>query len=259
MPSSYYFWKWADNDLPGKPPEVWAALLRGEMHPALKWFDARPLLNALEDAAAEARAVGEEWEWEVHPPASPEKARFVFVTCPPVYASEARARRFLDRFAPLDVSGCDDDGGKLIPGLDPKLNYFLTGQVRPCDYACDITADELPFFLRRIRPDRRDPWGDLVNRRGLVTALAEGRRFRVQWTEWPEGKPRSQFILWHARDPKRLAALAGMDNTRKLPRDKDPAFLTYADTLRIFKSFLRCAPRPPQYCWRKSRKSILPF
>ena len=53
MPSSYYFWKWADNDLPGKPPEVWVALLRGEMHPALQSFDATSLLNALEDAATE--------------------------------------------------------------------------------------------------------------------------------------------------------------------------------------------------------------
>ncbi|MEI8374539.1 MAG: hypothetical protein WCJ35_17070 [Planctomycetota bacterium] len=135
----------------------------------------------------------------------------------------------------------------------------MTPQLRHPSYAYDITADELPFLLRRIRPGQRDPWCDLVSRRGLVTALAEGRRFRVQWTEWPEGKPRSQHIRWRARDPKRLAALAGMGDARKLPRDKDSAFLTYADTLRIFQSFLRCEPRPPQYCWRKSRKSILPF
>jgi len=29
--ASYYFWKWADNDLPGRPLEVHAALLRGEL------------------------------------------------------------------------------------------------------------------------------------------------------------------------------------------------------------------------------------
>jgi hypothetical protein len=81
MSTSYYFWKWAENDVPGKPAEVWAALLRGELHPALQSFDARPLLNALEDAAAELRTVDEEWEWKVHPPTSPEKACFVFATC----------------------------------------------------------------------------------------------------------------------------------------------------------------------------------
>ena len=93
-PCSYYFWKWADNDLPGKPPDVWAALLRGELHPALQLFDARPLLNALEEAAAEARAVDEEWEWQVHPPASQEKVWFAFVTCPRVNISKRQHARF---------------------------------------------------------------------------------------------------------------------------------------------------------------------
>jgi hypothetical protein len=30
MIATYYFWKWADNDLTGKPAEVHAALLRNE-------------------------------------------------------------------------------------------------------------------------------------------------------------------------------------------------------------------------------------
>ncbi len=47
MIAEYYFWKWADNDLPGKPAEVYASLLRGEMHPALQTFDARPLVMEL--------------------------------------------------------------------------------------------------------------------------------------------------------------------------------------------------------------------
>ncbi len=31
MLNSYYFWKWADNDLAGRPVEVHDALLRGEL------------------------------------------------------------------------------------------------------------------------------------------------------------------------------------------------------------------------------------
>ncbi|MEI8374540.1 MAG: hypothetical protein WCJ35_17075 [Planctomycetota bacterium] len=120
MSTSYYFWKWAENDIPGKPAEVSAALLRGELHPALQSFDARPLLNALEVAAAELRTVDEEWEWKVHPPTSPEKACFAFATCPPIYTSEASATRFLELFDSLGLSGCDDEGGELIPGLDPS-------------------------------------------------------------------------------------------------------------------------------------------
>jgi hypothetical protein len=51
MTGCYYFWKWADNDLPGRPVEVHAALLRGERHGALQCFDARPLLKMPTSAA----------------------------------------------------------------------------------------------------------------------------------------------------------------------------------------------------------------
>ncbi len=139
--TSYYFWKWADNGLPGKPPDVLAALLRGEPHPALQSFDARSLLNAVEEAAAEGRVVGEEWKWELHPAASPEKTWFVIVTCPRINTSRERAERFIDRFSPLGLSGCDDEG-KLIPGFFPKLNYFVTGQLSDRGTAYDIRRTE---------------------------------------------------------------------------------------------------------------------
>lgn len=58
MIASYYFWKWADNDLPGQPVEVHAALLRGALHPALQTFDARPLLARLGEYAAARHAQG---------------------------------------------------------------------------------------------------------------------------------------------------------------------------------------------------------
>src|ERR1700691_2948914 len=125
---SYYFWKWADNDLPGRPAEVHADLLRGEMHPALQTFDARPLLKKLKSAATRGRACDEEWDWEVTPCDAPEQARFVFVTCPLLNGSEARVRWFSDEFAPLGLSGFDDGGGRLIPCLPPKLNSFILGQ-----------------------------------------------------------------------------------------------------------------------------------
>jgi hypothetical protein len=251
MLRSYYFWKWADNNLPGKPPEVWAALLRGELHPALEVFDPRPLLKALGDSASEARVVGEEWAWEVNPPAVPEKARFVFVTCPQINTSGERIKLFIDRYAPLGVSGCDDEGGKLLPGLNPKLNYFVTGQLSDCDIAYDITADELPFLLRRIRPGQRDPWGELWTPVAAVAAIAEGRRFRVEWREFAHRDGHGDFPQWRARDASRLAALNGQDDAKKPPRETDPDFLTRADTLKIFGTLLRGQPRPAQYLWRK--------
>jgi hypothetical protein len=249
-PASYYFWKWADNDLPGRPLEVHAALLRGQLHPALQLFDARPLLARLADAAEEGRLLGEEWDWEAHPQATPERARFVFVTCPLINASEERVVRFWDRFLPLGLSGCDEQGGHLIPCLRPKLNCFITGQ-HPYDTAYDITEDDLPFLLRRIRPGRPEPWGELLNRRDSLVAIAEGRRFRVEWREVLDEQAPAKFTQWRARDQKRLKALGGKDDTRRLPTDIDPDFITYAETLRICQVFLRDEPRPAQYHWRK--------
>ncbi|MFA7159327.1 MAG: hypothetical protein WC299_08490, partial [Kiritimatiellia bacterium] len=34
----YYIWKWAENDEKGKPNDVFASLMQGQLHPALKPF-----------------------------------------------------------------------------------------------------------------------------------------------------------------------------------------------------------------------------
>jgi len=211
-------------------------------------------MNTITQFGSECMTGCAQWEWELHPAASPEKAWFVRVTCPRINTSIERVERFGDRFEPLGVSGCDDDGSKLIPGFNPKLNYFITGQLSDSDVAYDITADELPFLLRRIRPDQPEPWGELCTPQNAVAVIAEGRRFRVEWREWPDVKVRNQFIQWSARDPKRLTALAGRDDTQELPREIDPDFLTYSETLRILESFMRRESRPPKYCWRQIDK-----
>ena len=36
MIANCFFWKWADNNLPGKPTDVCGTLLRGELHPAVQ-------------------------------------------------------------------------------------------------------------------------------------------------------------------------------------------------------------------------------
>ena len=164
--------------------------------------------------------------------------------------------RFVDRFLPLGVSGCDDEGGKLLPGLNPKLNYFVTGQLSDCDIFYDITADESAVSPAAHPSRPAQPWGELWTRRHAVSAVAQGRRFGVEWLEWPDEKVRSAFIQWRARDPKRLAALVGQDDTRKSPRETDADFLTYSDTLRIFQSFLRGEARPPQYRWRRLKEAV---
>ncbi len=248
MIASYYFWKWADNDLPGQPVEVHAALLRGALHPALQTFDARPLLARLGEYAAARHAQGEGWDWQVHPSGSPENARFVFVTCPAVNAPGERVRRFANHFLPLGLSGYDEAGGHLIPCLPPKLNSFLPGQF-PREPVYDLTEDALPVLLGWVRPGHPESWGELLNQRNGVVALAHGRRYRVEWREVPDQLRPEKFMQWRARDPKRLAALDGTEDAESMPPELDPIYLTYADALNIFKTFLRGGPRPAQYGW----------
>ncbi|MCX6908724.1 MAG: hypothetical protein NTY01_11860, partial [Verrucomicrobia bacterium] len=150
----------------------------------------------------------------------------------------------------------DERGGHLISCLPPKLNCFITGQ-HPREPLYDITQNDLPLLLRRIRPIRDNPWGELWNRRNdAVVAIAEGRRYRVEWREVGDENPAVHFTQWRGRDAKRLAALGGKDDTLALPTETDPDFLTYADTLRIFRAFLCGQPRPSQYHWRDITKTV---
>jgi len=251
-PTSYYFWKWADNDLSGKPADVHASLLRGKLHPALQAFDARPLLAELEKAAFEGRALGEEWDWKVNPASSPENAQFVFVMCPYFNASQERVLRFHDWFVPLDLAGWDEQSGHTIPCSLPKLSCFINGQLPFSEAAFDISPDDLPVLIRGIRPSEPEPWGELLSRRnGGVVCKAQGRRFCVEWRVTHDMKSPHIFEQWRAQDAKRFAALNGADPSQNLPVKTDPDFITYAETLKIFEAFLRGEPRPPQYQWRK--------
>ena len=250
-PGGYYFWKWADNDLPGNPREIHSTLLRGEMHPAIQTFDARPLLAQLANTADEGAKRAEEWDCQVIPASSPEDARFVFVTCPQINENRANIERFFQQFLPLDLSGFDDQGGHPIPCVRPKMNCFITGGRAPSDAAYDITKDDLPVLIQGISSVGPEPWGELLNRRNGVVAIARGRRYYVEWRESSNVLAPTEFRQWRARDTRRLRALAGKDDTGPLLANIDPDYLKFSDTLKIFQSFLLGERRPSQYNWRE--------
>lgn len=271
--ASYYLWKWADNDLPGKPTEVFAALMRGELHPALQTFDARPVVGRLEKLAAAGRKRGEEWDWQVHPPESKESAKFVFLTCPQVPRRGQIRQAFIKHLFPLDVSGYDEQTGQLIEFLLPKLNCVIFGQW-PDEELYDVTVDELPVLLRRIRPQEEDPYAILVNRRNhFVQCCAHDRRFCVEWRENHDFADLYKFDHWRAGYPPRSARIAegrrittpdGEGEMRLKDSELRPCnvkqhrqeLLLFADTLRIFEAFLRGEPRPRQYHWRNISEEL---
>jgi hypothetical protein len=246
--ATYCLWKWADNDLPGRPNEVFAALMRGELHPALQRFDAQPLLARLEELSARRRELGEEWDWQVHPSDNPTKARFVFLTCPHLNGSEDRATSFADAMNGLEVSGYDEQFGHVIHVLDPKFNCFLFGQDhRERHY--DITAEDLPALLRRIDREARDPFAVLEDRRHcFVQCCAHKRRFCVEWRENYDLNNWNDFAHWRAHDPRRSGAIREAVESRHGGPDHDT--LTFADTVRIFQAFVQGNPKPSRYRWR---------
>jgi len=176
------------------------------------------------------------------------------VTCPIFNSSRKRVEWFHDRFLPLKLSGIEEAYGRLIPCLRPKLNEFIPGQF-PDETAYDIGADDLPVLLRLIIPGEPNAWAELLDRNRGTVAIAKGRRFTVEWREWPDWKAPAKFTHWRAQDPQRLAALGGSYDGGEIATNKDPDSLRYADTLRIFQAFLRGELRPAQYAWR----NINPF
>jgi hypothetical protein len=251
MTSSYYLWKWADNDLPGRPTEVFAELMRGKLHPALQKFDAQPVLARLEELSATRRGLGEEWDWQVHPSDKPTNARFVFLTAPYLNGSRDRITRFADVMNGMEISGYDEQFGHVIHVLNPKLNCFLFGQDhRERHY--DITVEDLPSLLRRVDRQARDPFAVLEDRRHyFVQCCAHKRRFCVEWRENYDTNNWDDFAHWRAHETKRSGANREAVESRHGRPDHDT--LTFADTLRIFQTFLQGDPKPSRYRWRDIR------
>ncbi len=246
MTSSYYLWKWADNDLPGKPNEVFSTLLKGELHPALQTFDARQLLHRLETFAESRHKLGEEWNWEVHPSDNSSDARFVFLTGPHLNDSGDRATSFSDAMVGLEISGYDEQYGHVIHLLRAKLNCFLYGQDdRERHY--DITADEVPALLHRIDREVPHPFAVLEDRRHyFVQCCAHEHRFCVEWRENYDTNNWDDFAHWRASIPEHPGSI------RKQPGRRGQSYhhtLTSADTVRVFQAFVQGDHKPSRYRW----------
>lgn len=53
-----------------------------------------------------------------------------------------------------------------------------------------------------------------------------------------------------------LSALSVPYTPTGIPQDKDPDFLTFADTLDVFRAFILQQPRPARYHWRHINDEI---
>jgi hypothetical protein len=263
MISSYYLWKWADNDLPGKPNDVFATLMRGDMPAALETFDSVPVVRQLEKAAEMGRQSDEEWDWQVCPSETGKEARFIHVRCVPKDNPTYSREPFLDWWDELGISGYDEQRGQLIECLSPKLNVFESEQWWD-EPRYDVDAAELAVLLRRLRPNGQNPFAELRNRRGnFVQCFGYGRRYSVEWherldpTDWnqtdawrlerfPSAGKRRQFIPSGVE----YSVVKDSDWCRCFTGESTHETITFSETLKIFRAFLRGEPRPTEYHWR---------
>ena len=167
MTASYYFWKWADNGLPGPPEEVHAALLRGRMHPAIQPFDPTGLVKQFEEDASRGREKGEEWDWQIVWEQKPRRARFVFATLPEPPASGREQERMVRRYLRKQVFGWSNDG-RDFPGTLPKQHVWMPGTG---PQAWDPAEADLAGLLNDLRSSGDEGYAMLMNHKTTTSRL----------------------------------------------------------------------------------------
>jgi hypothetical protein len=270
--ASYYLWKWADNDLSGPPNEVFADLLRGKLHPALQQFDARPMIQALQAIVAERHALGEEWEWQIMPVATPGHAHAIFLQCPTIPKMGGYCKQFAGFAYKWSLSGYDEQRRTIIDCLVPKINDFVLGWgLDDAEEKLDISEADLPSLLRRLHPEHYNPQVMFFNRvNHNVSCLACDDGFVVEWRVNPPNSI-ADVINWdqwragyklppgkHSRYRIAREERVGRDwewhavRVRKYENER----LRFDDVLLIFQAFLRSEPKPAQFQWRSLRKEL---
>ena len=261
--STYYLWKWASNDLPGQPNEVFSELLRGHKHPALQTFDARPILQNLQSTAVIRHILGEEWEWQIMPAATPGHAHSIFIKCPNIPKIGGYCRQFAHLCYKWSLSGYDEQSGTIISCLLPKKNCFVIGwNLDDAEKKYDISEADLTELLRRLQPGDYAIFENQINHSVSCSACHNG--FKVEWRAYlydsitdssssdqrgagywlPVGEMPQYRIVRQER--------VGRDWEWHTVRVKDVENenLRFDDVVFIFHAFLRGEPRPAQYQWR---------
>ena len=238
MIANCFFWKWADNDLPGKPTDVCAALLRGELHPAIQPFDARSVIEAIEALPFEDLLIERnEYKWEVIKVSHSVQAQFVRFVYPRPFEVQEIYHLLARKLLPFGICCFDESLGMLGDWFAPKINEFQLGfwpGDLPGEIVYDISFNEVTDFLKRIsiRSGKSEPFVMLSDQRShFVQCFGKRNGFIVEWGENYYANGSHSFSAWKA-----LANSSGQ--------------LGYDGVLHVFQEFFHRKPRPPQFQWR---------
>jgi hypothetical protein len=247
MPATYYIWKWADNNLPGKPTEIVAQLCAGEMPEALQPFSPKNILGRLAEVADKRRNEMSELLIEVEKQPNGD-ASFIHLS-DPAADSPWLADKLLWAVWKTGLTLYDEINNRLV-GL-PKRNVVEVpdrGQ-----QLVDIAPSDIPELLHALGDCPHLNALACYDRHGnMFQVWAHQRRFATEWQILPE-QDFNLHQIWVAGKPVPSQRHARFGRRLDL---FDNEILRMVDAQRLWVAFLAGADRPATCLWREITQEL---
>jgi len=249
MPTEYYIWKWADNDLPGRPAEVEDGLCAGDLPPALQQFLVRKVYPRLVKVLNRCRA--ELSEILVDPQLTAAgAARFIRLRHP-LGDSAWLANQLLWSGWDAELTVYNATAQRLI-GL-PKRNVVEMPAGRQC---VDIGRADIPGLLHQLAQEPDLAALACYDRDGnMFQVWAHQRRYAVEWQVLP-ARDFNLHRIWVAGRPlptQRRARLGALENGLELYSRE---LLEMAEVAGLWAAFLAGAKLPASHVWRDVTRNL---
>lgn len=249
MPTEYYIWQWADNDLPGQPAEVVRELSAADLPTALQPFLVRRVYARLFQVRMQHQA--ELSEIFVDPYAAVTGSTRFIRFRHPLGSSAALANKLLWAVWDAELTVFNATDNRLI-GL-PKRNVveFPGGR-----QFVDIEPADIPGLLHELSAASGLSALTCYDRDGnMLQVWAHQRRYAVEWQILP-GRDFSLHRIWvagRATTQQRRARLGTFDSGLNLFAQE---LLGVADVHRLWLAFLNGDARPANHTWRDVTRQL---
>lgn len=241
MATTWYIWKWADNDLPGRPPDIAARLCAGEFPQALQPFCPKQVLCLLIEVADKRRTEMSELFFETREH-SPGQASFICV-CDHATSSSWLDDKLCWAAWHTSLTLYDECANRLL-GRPKRNKVELPDQGRQL---VDILPSDIPALLDTLKDCAHLTALACYDKCGnMFQVWANEQRLAVEWQILPE-HDFNLHRIWVAGRP------AGRQRHVRFGRRKDlfsNEILGIAEVQRLWEAFLAGSARPEGYSWR---------
>ena len=249
MPTEYYIWKWADNDLPGRPAEVEDGLCAGDLPPALQQFLVRKVYSRLVKVLNRCRS--ELSEILVDPQMTAGGAvRFIRLRHP-VGDSAWLANQLLWSGWDAELTVYNATAQRLV-GL-PKRNVVEMPAGRQW---VDIGRADIPGLLHQLGQEPDLAALACYDRDGnMFQVWAHQRRYAVEWQVLP-ARDFNLHRIWVAGrslPTQRRARLGSLEGGLELYSQE---LLEMAEVAGLWAAFLAGAKLPISHVWRDVTRNL---